>query len=301
MTFLYPSFLWALAVLAIPVIIHLFNFRRTSRIYFSNTKFLKLVKEVTTAKRRLKHYLILASRILMLTFLVLAFAQPIIPAEEQMGNGRSISLYIDNSQSMSAQMADRTRGLDAALSFAQKIVELFPQDTRYKVLTNDFAPFSNAYKTKTEALDILAQIRISPVSRSVEEIKQRLEQEASTRSREFFWISDFQKSTAGTIPVRWDSASRWRLVPIAFSDQPNVFLDTAYLDNPFAAGGEKNILTVKVRNDGESDVDQLNLKLTLNNVQAGTTVVSIPKERCGGDQLRIDEWNLGNDKGGDII
>ena len=136
MTFLYPSFLWALGVLAIPVIIHLFNFRRTSRIYFSNTKFLKLVKEVTTAKRRLKHYLILASRILLLTFLVLAFAQPIIPAQEQMGNGRSISLYIDNSQSMSAQMPDRTRGLDAGLSFAQKIVELFPQETRYKNLTN---------------------------------------------------------------------------------------------------------------------------------------------------------------------
>lgn len=278
MTFLYPSFLWALGVLAIPVIIHLFNFRRTSRIYFSNTKFLKLVKEVTTAKRRLKHYLILASRILLLTFLVLAFAQPIIPAEEQMGNGRTISLYIDNSQSMSAQMADRTRGLDAGLSFAQKIVELFPQDTRYKILTNDFAPFSNTYKTKTEAMDILAQIRISPVSRSVEEIKQRLEQESTNRSREFFWISDLQKSTAGIIPAEWDSTSRWHLVPIAFSDQPNVFLDTAYLDNPFAAGGEKNILTVKVRNDGDSDVDQLNLKLSLNNVQAGTATVNIPKK-----------------------
>ena len=278
MTFLYPSFLWALGVLAVPVIIHLFNFRRTSRIYFSNTKFLKLVKEVTTAKRRLKHYLILASRILLLTFLVLAFAQPIIPAEEQMGNGRSISLYIDNSQSMSAQMPDRTRGLDAGLSFAQRIVELFPQDTRYKILTTDFAPFSNAYKTKTEAMDILAQIRISPVSRSVEEIKQRLEQDAANRSREFFWISDLQKSTAGSIPASWDSASRWHLVPIEFSDQPNVFLDTAYLDNPVAAGGEKNILTVKVRNDGDVDVDQLNLKLAVNNVQAGTATVNIPKK-----------------------
>jgi hypothetical protein len=297
MTFLYPSFLWALGVLAIPVIIHLFNFRRTSRVYFSNTRFLKLVKEVTTAKRRLKHYLILASRILLLTFLVLAFAQPIIPAEEQMGNGRSISLYIDNSQSMSAQMADRTRGLDAGLSFAQKIVELFPQDTRYKILTNDFAPFSNAYKTRTEALDILTQIRISPVSRSVEEIKQRLEQDVTNRSREFFWISDFQKSTAGIIPTSWDSTSRWHLVPITFSDQPNVFLDSAYLDNPFAAGGEKNILTVKVRNDGESDIDQLNLKLTLNNIQAGTATVTIPKKGVAETSFELASGMSGMNKG----
>src|SRR5688572_10062770 len=127
MTFLYPSFLWALAALSIPVLIHLFNFRKTTRIYFSNTRFLKLVKEVTTAKRRLKHYLILASRLLFLFFLILAFAQPLIPAREQMANNRSILLYVDNSQSMSAQLADKTRGLDAALSFAQNIVELFPQ------------------------------------------------------------------------------------------------------------------------------------------------------------------------------
>jgi hypothetical protein len=297
MTFLYPSFLWALGVLAIPVIIHLFNFRRTSRVYFSNTRFLKLVKEVTTAKRRLKHYLILASRLLMLAFLVLAFAQPIIPAAEQLGNGRSISLYIDNSQSMSAQMADRTRGLDAGLSFAQKIVELFPQDTRYKILTNDFAPFSNAYKTRTEALDILSQIRISPVSRSVEEIKQRLEQDASNRSREYFWISDLQKSTSGIIPISWDTTSRWHLVPIAFSAQPNVFLDTAYLDNPFAAGGEKSILTIRVRNDGDSDVDQLNLKLTLNNIQAGTATINVSKKGVAETSFELNSGLAGMNRG----
>jgi hypothetical protein len=277
MTFLYPSFLWALAALSIPILIHLFNFRKTTRIFFSNTRLLKLVKEVSTAKRRLKHYLILASRLLFLLFLILAFAQPIVPASEQLGNGRSTVLYIDNSQSMSAQLGDKTRGIDAALSFAQNIVELFPPDTRYKILTNDFAPFSNSFKTKTEALDILAQIRVSPVSRTMEEIKQRLEQEGATRSREFFWISDFQKSTAGKIPASWDSTSRWHLVPITFAPLPNVFLDSAYLENPFAAGGEKNVLTVRVRNEGRTEVDQLNLKLTINNIQAGTARVDIPQ------------------------
>lgn len=276
MTFLYPSFLWALAALSVPVLIHLFNFRKTTRIYFSNTRFLKLVKEVTTAKRRLKHYLILASRLLFLLFLILAFAQPVIPAREQLGNGRSVVLYIDNSQSMSAQLPDKIRGIDAALSFAQNIVELFPPDTRYKVLTNDFAPFSNSFKTKAEALDLLAQLRVSPVSRSMEEIRERLTQDGSNRSREFFWISDFQQSTTGKIPTDWDSASRWHLVPITFAPLPNVFLDSAWLDNPFAAGGEKNVLTVRVRNDGKTEIDQLNLKLTINNIQAGTATVSIP-------------------------
>jgi hypothetical protein len=276
MTFLYPSFLWALTALSIPILIHLFNFRKTQRIYFSNTRFLKLVKEVTTAKRRLKHYLILASRLLFLFFLILAFAQPVIPAREQLANGKSIVLYIDNSQSMSAQLGDKTRGIDAALSFAQNIVELFPPETRYRILTNDFAPFSNAFKTKTEALDLLAQIRLSPVTRSMAEIKERLEQDRNMRSKEFFWISDFQKSTSGRIPSAWDTTSRWHLVPVMFASTPNVFLDSAYLENPFSSTGEKNVLRVRVRNEGASEVDQLNLKLTINNIQAGTATVSIP-------------------------
>ncbi|HEX8041074.1 MAG TPA: BatA domain-containing protein [Chryseosolibacter sp.] len=276
MTFLYPSFLWALSALAIPVLIHLFNFRKTTRVFFSNNRFLRQVKEVTTSKRRLKHYLILASRLLFLAFLVLAFAQPVIPARDQLNAEKNIVIYLDNSQSMSAQMPDQTPALDAALNFSRDIVNLFPPDTRYRILTNDFAPFSNTFKTKTEALDILAQVRTSPVSRSMEEVKNRLRQEGTARPRELFWISDFQKSTTGIIPTQWDSASRVHLVPVTFASAPNVFVDSAYLQNPFAAGGEKNVLTVIVRNDGEEEVAQLNLKLAINDIQAGTASVDIP-------------------------
>lgn len=276
MTFLYPSFLWALAALSIPVLIHLFNFRKTTRVFFSNNRFLRQVKEVTTAKRRLKHYLILASRLLFLLFLILAFAQPVIPARDQLDAARNIVIYLDNSQSMTAQMPDNTPALDAALNFSRGIVDLFPPDTRYRILTNDFAPFSNTFKTRTEALDILAQIRSSPVSRSMEEIQNRLRQQEGSRAGEYFWISDFQKSTLGAIPNEWDSASRWHLVPVTFAAAPNVFVDSAYLENPFAAGGERNVLTVVVRNDGEEEVNQLNLKLTINEIQAGTATVDIP-------------------------
>ncbi|MDO9613526.1 MAG: BatA domain-containing protein, partial [Bacteroidota bacterium] len=45
MSFLYPVFLFALLALAIPVIIHLFNFRRYKTLYFSNVTLLKLIKK----------------------------------------------------------------------------------------------------------------------------------------------------------------------------------------------------------------------------------------------------------------
>ncbi|MEO5584097.1 MAG: BatA domain-containing protein [Flavobacteriales bacterium] len=43
MAFLFPSFLWALTALAIPVIIHLFQLRRFKRIDFPNVRFLQEV------------------------------------------------------------------------------------------------------------------------------------------------------------------------------------------------------------------------------------------------------------------
>jgi hypothetical protein len=281
MTFLYPSFFWALAVLSIPIIIHLFNFRRTTKVYFSNNRFLKQVKEATTAKRRLKHYLILAARLLFLFFLVITFCQPIIPAREQLGSNRSLIFYLDNSQSMSASMKDKTRALDAGIGFITTISGLFPPDTRYKILTNDFAPYSNTYKTKSEVQEILTQIRLSSVSRSFQEVIDRINLNEHNRQTEVFWISDFQKSTLPPIPNRLDSSLRIHLVPISYGSLSNVFVDTAYLDNPFAAGGERNVLRVKVRNDGNRNADMLNLKLSINGVQAATTTISIPQ---GGTQ-----------------
>ena len=74
MQFLYPAFLFALAALAIPILIHLFYFRRFKRVYFTNVRFLKEVKEETSARSKLRNLLILATRLLAVAFLVLAFA-----------------------------------------------------------------------------------------------------------------------------------------------------------------------------------------------------------------------------------
>lgn len=276
MTFLYPSFLWALSVLAIPVVIHLFNFRKTTRVYFSNNRFLRHVKESTTAKRKLKHYLILASRLLFLLFLVFAFCQPIIPAADETVNYRNMVFYLDNSQSMSAPLSDQRRGLDAGISFITDVVGVFPPDARYRLITNDFAPAANSYKSNAEILDLLSQVRLSPVSRTADEVRSFIARAGAVKDQEVFWISDFQKSTLGKAEPL-DSTVKWHLVPIEFDELSNVFVDTVYLENPFASSGEKNVLRVRIRNDGKEDVRQLGLKLAINSIQMGSAVVDVPK------------------------
>jgi hypothetical protein len=271
MSFAYPGFLWALFTLAIPIIIHLFNFRRVQKIFFSNTRLLRQVKEETTKRRRIKHWLILLARLLFLLFLVLAFAQPYFPASDQLSSGKNVVLYVDNSYSMSAPMADKSRALDAANGYITEIVNIFPQDTRYKLLTNDFAPYSNNYKTKTEIVDLLSQIRFSNVSRSMAEIQKKVE---STGKPDIFFLSDFQKSTLGAGLT--DSTMQWRLVPVQSGNANNIFVDSAWFENPYLTGGDKNRLNVWVRNDGSQNAEHLSIKLTINNVLAATATLAVP-------------------------
>ncbi len=272
MNFVFPQFLWALSALSIPIIIHLFNFRKTTRIYFSNTRFLKQVKEETTQKRKLKQYLVLASRLLFLLFLVLAFAQPFLPAREQMTTGKNMVIYLDNSYSMSAQVEDKVRALDAGIGFAKEIVNLFPADTRYKFITNDFAPFSNTFKSKTEIEDLLTQTRLSPVSRSFDEVKSRM---GNLVGSDIFWISDFQKSTFNHNNQHVDSANQWHMIPLEFNQSANVFVDTVYLENPFSIGGEKNSIKLKLKNTGAFKKEGLITKLSINGIQSATASVDI--------------------------
>jgi hypothetical protein len=74
MQFVNPVFLWGLLFLAVPIIIHLFQFRRFKKIYFSNTSFLQEIKETSQQSRRLKHLLVLLMRLIAVAFLVMAFA-----------------------------------------------------------------------------------------------------------------------------------------------------------------------------------------------------------------------------------
>jgi hypothetical protein len=271
MSFVYPSFLWALLALAIPIIIHLFNFRKTTRILFSNTRLLQQVKQETTQKRKLKQYLILASRLLFLLFLVITFAQPFLPATEQITPGREVTLYLDNSYSMTSSVDEQTRALDAGLSFAREVAELFPADTRYKLLTNDFAPFSNSYKTKAELVDLLTQVRLSPLSRTYSEIRER----AVADDNELFWISDFQKSTLALEGAGMDSAHSIHLVSLPIENASNIFVDSVFLEDPFMVSGQPNTLHVRVRNNGVKSRDGLVIKLTINQVQSGTASVDL--------------------------
>ncbi len=68
MVFTYPILLWGLAVLAVPLIVHLFNLRKAKRVGFSNVHFLENIKKQSSSNRHLRHLLVLLCRLLFVFF-----------------------------------------------------------------------------------------------------------------------------------------------------------------------------------------------------------------------------------------
>ena len=174
MKFLYPEFLWALSLIAIPIIIHLFNFRKFKKIFYSDISLLEAVQIKTKSRSRLKHLLILISRILAISTLVIAFCYPFKPSLNDFSNAsiKTVSVYIDNSLSMDIKGPDGFF-LELAKQQAINIANEYAPDVRFFMLTNDFMSQSQRDLSRNEFIDLVMNIKASPYEKDLGSIYTR--------------------------------------------------------------------------------------------------------------------------------
>ena len=131
MLFSYPAFLWGLLAVLIPIAVHLFNFRRYRKVYFSNVDRLSELQSESRRRSTVRQWLVLLMRILAVVFLVLAFAQPVLPSSgrKPVAGSTVVSIYIDNSFSMESASADGSQ-LDAARQKAREVAAVTMQEVR---------------------------------------------------------------------------------------------------------------------------------------------------------------------------
>ncbi len=265
MQFLHPGYLWALSAIAVPIIVHLFNFRRYKTVYFSNVRFLREVQEETTSRSKLKHLLVLATRILALIFLVLAFAQPYLPNKKNGATaGRKyVSIYVDNSFSMNAMSGGKSL-FEKARQAAKEIAKNYSADDQFQLLTNDFAGKHQRLVSRQEFLTMADEIDISPAVRTFAEITKR-QKEALNRenggSQVAYELSDFQQYM-GDLNI--DSSVSYNLIPFAADAQENIYIDTCWFSEPVQLLNQNTQLIVKLTNSGESKNENNRLVLKLN-------------------------------------
>jgi hypothetical protein len=279
-SFVYPTFLFALSLISIPVIIHLFNFRRFKKVLFSNVRFLQELKQETSSRSRLKHLLVLASRILSVIFLVLAFAQPYIPASEghTMAAQRVVSIFVDNSFSMETVTREGTL-LDVARQNAIELARGFQPTDRFQVLTNDFEPAHQRLLSREEFITAVEGIKVSPVSRSTDEVLMRQRDavsQAESSQKYALLLSDFQKSVTRFEQWNGDSTLQVALVPLQSARSNNLAVDSCWLSTPVVQLGQIAEVMVRIRNYGEMDVQAVPVKLTLNKIQKAVAGADIP-------------------------
>ena len=232
MLFANPVFLTALSALAIPVIIHLYNFRRYRKVYFTNVRFIAEIRQESKKRSQLKHLMILLMRLLAITALVLAFAQPYIPAPVQQQNiaGRqAVSIYIDNSFSMEA-LATNGKLLDIAKTKAIEIASAYKPSDLFQLMTSDFEGRHQRFVSIDEFRTLVEEVTISPVSRTLSDVIKRQDDllaQSRTTGHSAYIISDFQRSSADLGNLKTDSSVSYFFVPVTAVKTNNLYIDSA--------------------------------------------------------------------------
>jgi hypothetical protein len=290
MQFLFPAFLSALAALAIPIIIHLFHFRRFRTVYFTNVRFLREVKEETSNRRKLRNLLVLVARCLAVALLVLGFAQPFLPRNtEGVKKGeQAVSIYLDNSFSMNALSKDLSL-LEKAKQKAREIVQAYASNDRFQILTNDFEGRHQRLVSKEEALNYIDEVKTTPSVQELSKVLTRQQQALNTGNapnKTAFILSDFQKNVTD-IPNFKDTTLDINLVPLMAVQEKNIAIDSAWFESPMQMMGQTNPLIVRVTNYTNENAENVKLSLKLDGQDKPVGLLNIKAHSSIEDTVNI--------------
>lgn len=188
MQFKHPEILYALLLLIIPIIVHLFQLQRFVKIPFTNVKFLKNIEQQTRKSARLKKWLILITRMLAFTCLIFAFSQPYF-SEHTTTQKLNTTIYLDNSFSMQA------KGENGELlkNIAQHIIEnnTNPNQQISLLTNNDFFKNSTSENLKNELMNLKYYPHKLELSTILLQLNSNNKNEINTLNKNIL-ISDFQ-------------------------------------------------------------------------------------------------------------
>ncbi|BAO77228.1 BatA domain-containing protein [Winogradskyella sp. PG-2] len=269
MQFKHPELLYALFLLVIPILIHLFQLRRFQKVQFTNVKFLKSVKLQTRKSSQLKKWLTLISRMLLLACAIIAFAQPFIPNTDDFNEVQETVIYLDNSFSMQAKGSNGTL-LNEAI---QDIINTLPEDETISFFTND-----DTYRNTTvKALkNDLIQLSHSPSQLNYEAAYLKGKQLFSKNggsTKNLILVSDFQQNS-NPLSFEADSTLQLRLVQPKSNLSSNISIDSLYISNTSAKTLDINVSL----SNQSAPIDNVSISLFNNDELLAKNSVTVNKE-----------------------
>jgi hypothetical protein len=296
MLFKHPELLWALLFLFIPIFIHLFQLRRFKKTPFTNVKILKKVVAESRKSQSLKKWLLLLTRLLLLSVLIVAFAQPFIPGKTAL-KSNEIVIYLDNSLSMQAKMGTGT----LMENMVQGLLKSVPAESSFTLFTND--------RTFREVRigDIKNDLLSLPYSNNQLQLGEinlkanTLFSEAQGTRKDLVLVSDFQKRIYSPTTDSLRNINRHLIKPTP-ENPVNISIDTVYINNVSSDNLDlKSVLSTNTEIDNTPvslyNGDKLIAKTsaTFNKNNKGEVIFTIPANEQINGEILISDAGLNYD------
>ncbi len=278
MGFLVPLFLAGLAALAVPVAIHLIQREKNTVVAFPSLMFVRRVPYESVRRRKIRHWALLAMRLLALALIVAAFARPFVRggAAAITGGAREVVVLLDRSYSMG--YGTRWTRAQAA---AQGVLDGLGQGDRASLVF-----FGTGAEVALQSVDDRARLtaalaaaapgaestRYAPALR----VAGTIVSESTRPRKEVVLISDFQ--TLAWAPSDDDRLPAGTvLTPVAVTDTEtrNLSVTPVSVRRSRFEGQERATITGGVTNRGSEQAEGVTLALELNGRVVETQTVSV--------------------------
>lgn len=281
MQFKHPEILYFLFLLVIPILVHLFQLRKFKTEYFTNVKFLKELVVQTRKSSKIKKYLLLASRLLLLAFLIFAFAQPFFKAKDSKNSSNELYIVLDNSFSMQAK-GKKGELLKRAV---QDLLENTPENANFSLITCS----DNYWNTDIKSIQKeLQNLKYSASSFQLENLLAKIKAHKSAFNKDIVVITDAVGLQSNQIKKSKDDENLYFIISEA-EKTDNIAIDSVFINQTM-----DNFYEIGVKMDafGE-DFKDIPIALYNNNKLVAKTLVNfesksktvnftIPKENFHG-------------------
>jgi len=269
MQFKNPELLYALFLLLIPIIVHLFQLRKFQKEYFTNVEFLKKVQLQTRKSSTIKKWLTLLTRLALLAAIIIAFAQPFTSKNNAFKSETETVVYLDNSFSMQAK-GDKGELLKRAIN---DLIEAVPETETLSLITNNDSYRNTTIKAiKNELLQLDYSSNQLSYDAALLKAKKLFSSRKST-IKNLIFVSDFQQKQ-NIFKSDKTSSITLNLVQLNPVNKSNTIIDSLYVSKQTASNLE---LTVSLKNNGTA-ISNLPVSLYNNDNLLSKTSVTLNGE-----------------------
>ncbi len=222
MYFKHPEILYFLFLLLIPFLVHLFQLRRFKKEYFTNVSFLKTLSIQTRKSSKIKKWLLLLTRLLILSALIIAFAQPFFKAKDSNNVTNELYIILDNSFSMQAK-GQKGELLKRAV---EDLLQNAPENQVFSLITNSETFWNTDIKSIQKELQ---NLKYSASPFELDQLMAKVNARKTPYNKDIIIVTDAIGLTSKQLKSTYKSLNTYFIIPKA-EQKNNIAIDSVFIN-----------------------------------------------------------------------